>query len=69
MTPKEVEEAKNGFKKAYRDSKDESDKLLQAKLNEIEEGYQRYLTKDNDQYTEQDGQCRCYCPDFINVDR
>ena len=54
MSPSEVDEAKNGFKKAYRDSKDESDKLLQAKLNEIEEGYQRYLTKDNDQYTEPD---------------
>lgn len=43
MSPAEADEAKNGFKKVYDDAKAECDQLLQFKLNEIEEGYQRYL--------------------------
>ena len=43
MPANEADEAKNGFKKVYDDSKAECDQLLQLKLNEIEEGYQRYL--------------------------
>ena len=54
MPPPEADEARAGFKKVYEDSKGECEKLLQAKLDEIEEGYQRYLTEDNDHYDEPD---------------
>ena len=40
------------LKKVYDDARDECDKMLQLKLNEIEEGYQRYLTEYNDRYAE-----------------
>lgn len=40
----EVEEAKTAFKNLYDDSKEQADNILQAKLMEIEEGYQRYLS-------------------------
>lgn len=54
MPPEEVDEARLGFKKIYEDAKGECDQLLQAKLEEIEEGYQRYLAGDNDRYDEPD---------------
>ena len=50
MSPLEIDEARKAFKKAYDLAKDECDKMLQLKLNEIEEAYQRYLTEDNDRY-------------------
>lgn len=52
MSPQDVDEARKGFKKVYDDSRDECDKMLQLKLNEIEEGYQRYLNEYNDRYAE-----------------
>jgi ribosome recycling factor len=52
MSPQNVDEARKGFKKVYDDARDECDKMLQLKLNEIEEGYQRYLTEYNDRYAE-----------------
>ena len=48
----EVEEAKTGFKNVYDDAKEQADKLLEAKLSEIEEGYQRYLSNKEDVETE-----------------
>ena len=35
-------------------AREECDKMLQLKLNEIEEGFQRYLTEHNDRYDEPD---------------
>ena len=52
MSPLDIDEARKGFKKVYDDARDECDKMLQLKLNEIEEGYQRYLTEYNDRYDE-----------------
>ena len=52
MSPQDVDEARKGFKKVYDDSRDECDKMLQLKLNEIEEGYQRFLNEYNDRYAE-----------------
>lgn len=52
MSPLDIDEARKGFKKVYDDARDECDKMLQLKLNEIEEGYQRYLTESNDRYAE-----------------
>ncbi len=40
----EADEAKTAFKNLYDDSKEQADNILQAKLMEIEEGYQRYLS-------------------------
>ena len=54
MSLQEIDEAKKAFKKVYDISKDQCDKMLEQKLNEIEEGYQRYLSGDNDQYNEPD---------------
>ena len=45
MTPIEVNEAKAGFKNIYDDAKGQAQQLLDAKLSEIEDGYQRYLTQ------------------------
>ena len=50
MSPMEIDEARKAFKKVYDLAKDQCDKMLEQKLNEIEEGYQRYLTEDNDRY-------------------
>ena len=50
MSPLDIDEAKKAFKKVYDKARDECDKMLQLKLNEIEEGYQRYLAEDNDRY-------------------
>ena len=52
MSPQNVDEARKGFKKVYDKAREECDKMLQLKLNEIEEGYQRYLTEYNDRYAE-----------------
>ena len=52
MSPLDIDEANKEFKKVFDDAKDECDKLLELKLNEIEEGYQRYLAEDNDRYDE-----------------
>lgn len=52
MSPQDVDEARKGFKKVYDDARDECDKMLQLKLNEIEEGYQRFLNEYNDRYAE-----------------
>ena len=49
MSPLDIDEANKAFKKVYDKAKDECDKMLELKLNEIEEGYQRYLSGDNDQ--------------------
>ena len=49
MSLQEIDEAKKAFKKVYDISKDQCDKMLELKLNEIEEGYQRYLSGYNDQ--------------------
>lgn len=54
MSPLEIDEARKAFKKAYDLSKDQCDKMLEQKQNEIEEGYQRYLTEYNDRYDEPD---------------
>lgn len=48
MSPLDIDEANKAFKKVYDTAKSECDKLLEMKLNEIEEGYQRYLSEDND---------------------
>ena len=45
MSVPEVDEAKTGFKNIYDEAKEQSEKLLNAKLTEIEEGYQRYLSQ------------------------
>ena len=50
MPPTEADEARQGFENVFNKSKEMCDKLLQAKLDEIEEGYQRYLSEDNDRY-------------------
>ena len=52
MSPLDIDEARKGFKKVYDKAREECDKMLQLKLNEIEEGYQRYLTEYNDRYAE-----------------
>ena len=54
MSPLEIDEARKAFKKVYDKSRDECDKLLELKLNEIEEGYQRYLNGDNERYDKPD---------------
>ena len=50
MSPSDIDEARKAFKKVYDTARDECDKMLQMKLNEIEEGFQRYLAEDNDRY-------------------
>ena len=52
MAPLEIDEARKAFKKAYDIAKGQCDKMLEQKQNEIEEGYQRYLTEYNDRYDE-----------------
>jgi len=52
MSPLDIDEARKGFKNVYDKAKDECDKILQLKLNEIEEGYQHYLTADNELYAQ-----------------
>ena len=52
MSPLDIDEARKGFKKVYDKAREECDKMLQLKLNEIEEGYHRYLTEYNDRYAE-----------------
>ena len=54
MSPLEIDEARKAFKKVYDTARDECDKMLELKQNEIEEGYQRYLTEYNDRYDEPD---------------
>lgn len=54
MPPAEADEARLGFKKVYNDAKDECEQLYKMKLDEIEEGYQRYLTEDNDRINDPD---------------
>ena len=54
MSPAEIDEARQGFENIFNKAKEMCDKLLQLKLNEIEEGYQRYLTEYNDRYDESD---------------
>ena len=44
MSINEADEARTGFKNIYNQSKEQADNILQAKLMEIEEGYQRYLS-------------------------
>jgi ribosome recycling factor len=52
MSPLDIDEARKGFKNIYDKAREECDKILQLKQNEIEEGYQRYLTEFNDRYDE-----------------
>lgn len=52
MSPLDIDEARKGFKNIYDKAREECDKILQLKQNEIEEGYQRYLTEYNDRYDE-----------------
>ena len=48
MPVQDAENARKVFEKTYHDAKENAEKLLNAKLQEIEEGYQRYLAgKDN----------------------
>ena len=54
MSPQDVDEARKGFKKVYDKAREECDKMLQLKLNEVEEGYQRYLAEDNDRINDPD---------------
>ena len=54
MSPQDVDEARKGFKKVYDKAREECDKMLQQKQNEIEEGYQRYLTEYNDRINDPD---------------
>ena len=54
MSPAEVDEARQGFENVFNKAKEMCDKLLQLKLNEIEEGYQRYFEGENDRYDEPD---------------
>ena len=56
MSLEDIDEARKAFKKVYDAAKDECDKMLEMKLNEIEEGYQRYLAEDNDLYDEPDNE-------------
>lgn len=50
----EVEEAETAFKSLYDESKEQAGKLLDAKLAEIEEGYQRYLANQEQAESETD---------------
>ena len=50
MSPLDIDEANKAFKKVFDKAKDECDKMLEQKLNEIEEGYQRYFSEDSDRY-------------------
>jgi hypothetical protein len=52
MSPLDIDEARKGFKNIYDKAREECDKILQLKQNEIEEGYQRYQTEYNDRYDE-----------------
>ena len=54
MSPADIDEARKAFKKVYDSARDECDKMLQMKQNEIEEAYQRYLANDNDEYVDPD---------------
>lgn len=54
MSPAEIDEARQGFENIFNKAKEMCDKLLQLKLNEIEEGYQRYFEGENDRYDESD---------------
>ena len=54
MSPAEIDEARQGFENVFNKAKEMCDKLLQLKLNEIEEGYQRYFEGENDRYDEPD---------------
>ena len=48
LSVQEADNVKKVFEKTYHDTKENAEKLLNAKLQEIEEGYQRYLAgKDN----------------------
>ena len=48
LSAQEADNVKKVFEKTYHDAKENAEKLLNAKLQEIEEGYQRYLAgKDN----------------------
>lgn len=48
LSVQEADNVKKVFEKTYHDAKENAEKLLNAKLQEIEEGYQRYLAgKDN----------------------
>ena len=48
MNAVEVNEAKTGFKSIYDEAKKQADELLSSKLSEIEDGYQRYLTQQDE---------------------
>lgn len=47
LNPEDIDEGKERLKNIYDDAKEQVDKMLEAKLREIEEAYQRYLTGDN----------------------
>ena len=48
LSVQEADNVKKVFEKTYHDAKENAEKLLNAKLQEVEEGYQRYLAgKDN----------------------
>lgn len=48
--PDEADDAKKTFKKIYEVTKDNAEKLLNLKLDEIEEGYQRYLMGEDNEW-------------------
>ncbi len=56
MKAEEVDEANQAFKDVLDTISEESDKMLEAKLVEIEEGYQRYLKAHGEDEDENDGE-------------
>lgn len=54
LPPEDINEGKDRMKAIYDDAKEQADKLQEAKLAEIEEGYQRYLSEDDDRYNAPD---------------
>ena len=51
--PSEFEAAKDAVSDIYNDSKKQAEKLYQAKCDEIEEGYQRYLEQEEKKQSEE----------------
>lgn len=55
LSAEEADEARTGFKNVYDQSKEQADKILEAKLVEIEQGYQRYLSLQEERKANDDG--------------
>lgn len=48
--PEDADTAKKTFEKTYKDAKENAEKLLNTNLDEIEEGYQRYLMGEDNEW-------------------